>query len=124
MSTYEEYLYIDYENVQDIKLKYIREKMKVKIIVGENQTKIPIDLIQKTQPFGNSVEWIKVSGKGKNALDFFITFYLGEDVSKDQKKKFIVYSKDTGYDPLICHLKKKNINVRRIVSFQEGAVSK
>lgn len=119
MNTYEEYLYIDYENVQDIRLKYIKDTMKVKIIVGENQTKVPIDLIQKTQPYGNSIEWITVGGKGKNALDFFIAFYLGEDVSKDQKKKFIVYSKDTGYDPLISHLKKKNINVRRVVSFQE-----
>ena len=89
------------------------------IIVGENQTKVPIELVQKTQPFGDAVEWIRVNGKGRNSLDFFITFFLGKDVAADMKKVFIIYSKDTGYDPLINHLKKNGIKAKRIVSFQE-----
>ena len=80
---------------------------------------MPIELVQKTQPFGNSVEWIRVNGKGRNALDFFIAFFLGKDVAADSKKTFIIYSKDTGYDPLINHLKKNGIKAKRIVSFQE-----
>jgi len=119
MSIFEEYLYIDYENVQDVKLNVIKKTVKVKIIVGEDQTKIPIALIQKTQPFGNAVEWIQVNGKGRNALDFFIAFFLGRDVTVDKDKIFIIYSKDTGYDPLINHLKKSRIKVKRIVSFLE-----
>jgi len=93
--------------------------MKIMIIVGENQTKVPIELVQKTQPFGDAVEWIRVNGKGRNSLDFFITFFLGKDVAADMKKVFIIYSKDTGYDPLINHLKKNGIKAKRIVSFQE-----
>lgn len=119
MSIIEEYLYIDYENVQDVNISIIKNTMKVRIIVGENQTKVPVALIQKTQPLGTSVEWIQVSGKGKNALDFFIAFYLGQDIEQNRGKSFIIYSKDTGYDPLINHLKKNNIKARRIVSFQE-----
>jgi len=119
MSIFEEYLYIDYENVQDVKLDVIKKTSKVMIIVGKDQTKVPIDLVQKTQPFGDAVEWVQVNGKGRNALDFFIAFFLGRDVAADRKKTFTVYSKDTGYDPLINHLKKSGINAKRIVSFQE-----
>lgn len=63
MSVFEEYLYIDYENVQDVKVEVIKKSIKVKIIVGKEQTKVPIELVQKTQPFENSVEWIRVNGK-------------------------------------------------------------
>lgn len=119
MSTIEEYLYIDYENVQDVNVTVIKNTMKVRIIVGEDQMKVPIELIQKTQPLGNVVEWIRVNGKGKNALDFFIAFYIGKDVAVYRQKIFIIYSKATGYDPLINHLKKSKIKAKRIVSFQE-----
>ena len=119
MSTFEEYLYIDYENVRDIKLDVFKKTIKVMIIVGEDQTKVPIDIVQKTQPFGSAVEWIRVNGKGRNALDFFIAFFLGKDVATDRNKLFIIYSKDTGYDPLINYLKKIGIKAKRIVSFQE-----
>ena len=119
MSNIEEYLYIDYENVHDVQVEVIKKTVKVAIIVGQDQSKVPIDLVQKTQPFGNAVEWIQVSGKGRNALDFFIAFFLGRDVAADRSKNFIIYSKDTGYDPLINYLKKSGIKARRIVSFQE-----
>jgi hypothetical protein len=119
MSNFKEYLYIDYENVQDVKVEAIQETTKVSIIVGENQTKVPIDLVQATQPFGDSVEWIRVNGKGRNALDFFIAFFLGRDAAADSSKTFTIYSKDTGYDPLIKHLNKNGIKARRIVSFQQ-----
>jgi hypothetical protein len=119
MSVFEEYIYIDYENVQDIKVDLIKKTSKVTIILGENQTKVPIDLIKKIQPLGDAVEWIQISGKGQNALDFFIAFYLGRDTVANKEKTFIIYSKDTGYDPLINHLKKNGIKAKRIVSFQE-----
>lgn len=119
MAAFEEYLYIDYENVQDVQIDIIQKTIKVMIIVGDNQAKVPIELVQKTQPFGDAVEWIRVHGKGRNALDFFVAFFLGRDVATDSKKSFIIYSKDTGYDPLITHLRKKGIKAKRIVSFLE-----
>ncbi len=119
MQIFEEYLYIDYENVQDVNVDVINKTIKVSIIVGQEQNKVPIDLVQKTQPFGQSVEWIQVNGKGRNALDFFIAFFIGRDVAANRDKQFVIYSKDTGYDPLIAYLKKSGIKARRIVSFQE-----
>lgn len=124
MCIFESYLYVDYENVQDLKVDEINKATKIMIVVGENQSKMPIDLIQKTQPLGNAVEWIQVNGKGRNALDFFIAFYLGKDVAINKGKKFFIYSKDTGYDPLIDYLKKSGIKVKRIVNLQELSLKK
>ena len=124
MSVFEEYLYIDYENVQDVQVDIIQKTIKVMIIVGDNQLKVPIELVQKTQPFGDAVEWIRVNGKGRNALDFFVAFFLGKDVATDSKKNFIIYSKDTGYDPLINYLRKNGIKAKRIVSFLELSQNK
>lgn len=115
----DEYIYVDYENVQDIKVEFIKNTSKVIILIGNEQIKIPIDLVQKLQPMGNLVEWIRVNGKGRNSLDFYISFFLGRDVTKDKNKHFVIYSKDTGYDPLITYLKNDGIKIRRIVSFQE-----
>lgn len=119
MPIFEEFLYIDYENVQDVNVDLFKKTMKVMVIVGDNQSKVPIDLIQKTQPFGEGVEWLRVTGKGRNALDFFIAYFLGRDVAAHSSKTFTIYSKDTGYDPLINQLKKNGIKAKRIVSFQE-----
>ena len=56
------------------------------ILIGNEQIKIPINLVQKLQPMGSLVEWIRVNGKGRNALDFYISFFLGRDVTKDKNK--------------------------------------
>ncbi len=114
-----DYLYIDYENVQDIKVDVIKKVANVKIILGQDQNKVPIELVQRTQPLGDAVEWIQVNGRGRNALDFFIAFFLGRDIALNKDKAFIIYSKDTGYDPLINYLKKNGVKIKRIVSFNE-----
>jgi hypothetical protein len=119
MPLFDKFLYIDYENVQDFNVNVIEKSMKVIIIVGQDQVKMPFDLIKKTQPYGEAVEWIQVDGKGRNALDFFIAYFLGRDVSQGKGKIFIIYSKDTGYDPLINSLRTRGIKVKRIVSYQE-----
>jgi len=73
-------------------------------LVGKNQTKIPIDLVLQTQQLGKSLEWLKVSGQGKNALDFHIAFYLGKYVEANKYGHYVIVSKDTGYDALIEHI--------------------
>jgi len=117
---FEKYIFVDYENVQDINTNIISKNVKMLIIVGENQNKISIELIQKTQPFGDSIEWLKIKSYGKkNALDFFITYFVGFYIGTQENKEYIIYSKDTGYDPLIEYLMNKKINIKRIVSFKQ-----
>jgi hypothetical protein len=117
---YEKYILVDYENVQDIIVDIITDTVKMIVIVGENQNKIPVSLIQKTQPHGESIEWLQIKSDGKkNALDFFVTYFLGYYTATKNSKEFVIYSKDRGYDPLINYLKQNNINVKRIVSFKQ-----
>lgn len=104
------YILVDYENVQNIDLTCFKDKtFFIKIFIGTNQTKIPIDLVLKSQELGNQVEWIQINGSGKNALDFHITFILGRLVQKDPESLFHIISKDTGFDPLISYLKNQKI---------------
>ena len=113
-------LLIDYENIQNLNLSSVQEKdIYIKIFVGQNQTKIPIALVQSTQVMGQRVEWISIEGAGKNALDFHIAFYLGK-LSKDVGgEAFVIFSKDKGFDYLIEYVNKNNVNCQRIEDLKE-----
>lgn len=95
---------VDYENIQNLDGIDKMLDYDMKVLVGKNQTKIPIDLVLQTQQLGKSLEWLKVNGQGKNALDFYISFYMGKYLEAKRYTNFVIVSKDTGYDPLIDHI--------------------
>lgn len=108
------YILIDLENVQPKNLKILKgHPFKIFVFVGENQTKVPFDLAVTMQEFGEDAKYVKISGNGKNALDFHIAYYLGVLKCEDPKGYFHIISKDTGYDPLVKHLKKNKIKTCR-----------
>lgn len=111
------YILIDYENVQTKSLSVLQgapnQAFRIMVFVGANQSKIPIDLVSSMQSFGNKAEYIQITGSGRNALDFHIAYYLGALTERDPSGYFHVISKDTGYDPLIRHLKGKKISAAR-----------
>lgn len=113
-------LLVDYENIQNIDLSVIQEQdIDIKIFVGQAQNKIPIELVQATQRFGQRVEWIKIEGTGSNALDFHIAFYLGKFSKDIAGGSFLILSKDKGFDPLIRYINKSKVNCQRIQSLLE-----
>ena len=108
------YVLIDFENVQPKNLEILsRHPFKVLVFVGSNQTKVSFDVASAMQSLGDSAQYIKIAGAGKNALDFHIAYYIGELVSKEPGAYFHIISRDTGFDPLIQHLKSKKIKVQR-----------
>ncbi len=108
------YVLIDFENVQPKNLEILaNHPFKIYIFVGASQTKVSFDLASAMQELGKDAKYIKISGNGPNALDFHIAYYIGELASKDPKAFFHIISKDTGFDPLISHLKTRNIKVQR-----------
>src|SRR5262245_26830753 len=114
------YVLIDYENVQPKDVALLNgHPFKVLVFVGANQTKVTLGLVKTLQPLGASAEYIIVSGNGKNALDFHIAFYLGDLANKDPEGFFHVISKDTGFDPLLAHLKSRGIRAQRSRSLSE-----
>ncbi|MGB5491083.1 MAG: PIN domain-containing protein [Woeseiaceae bacterium] len=109
-----QYVLIDYENVQPKNLEILADKnFNVFVFFGINQTKVSRDFLKSMLLLRNKAEVIEMSGSGKNALDFHITYYLGELAAREPKALFHVISKDKGFDPLIKHLKGKGLDVRR-----------
>jgi hypothetical protein len=108
------YVLIDYENVQPKNLALLNgHPFKVIVFVGANQTKIPFDLASGLQALGSNAEYVKIGGNGSNALDFHIAYYIGQLVERDPGAFFHIISKDTGFDPLIKHLKERKISALR-----------
>jgi len=110
------YVLVDFENVQPANLGALRGGLfKIKIFVGLAQ-KIPVDVAKALQAFGPDAEYIQIEGNGKNALDFHIAYYIGRLVAEPSNVHFYIVSKDTGFDPLIQHLKRQKITCERVPS--------
>jgi hypothetical protein len=104
------YVLIDYENVQPEAMTVLnKEHFKVIVFVCANQAKVTFEVASVLQKMGERAEYIKISGNGSNALDFHIAYYIGALASREPDAYFHIVSKDTGFDPLITHLKTKKI---------------
>lgn len=108
------YILIDYENVQPTALAVLdQEHFRIIVFVGASQSKITFEVASALQPIGGRAEYIRISGNGANALDFHIAFYIGHLAACQPNAYFHIISKDTGFDPLIQHLKSKKVRVCR-----------
>jgi hypothetical protein len=109
------YVYVDFENLSNLK-SFARISGKYIFFIGSTQNKISSDLIVSSNNI--NVDWIRIDGNGKNALDFYIAYYLSKYDSEKDVNHFIL-SKDTGFDPLIKHLSKKGVSVQRIITLED-----
>ena len=108
------YVLIDYENVQPKNFELLEEHpFEILVFVGSSQTKVSISLALEMQKLGSRAQYIQISGNGPNALDFHIAFYIGQLSEQNPNSFFHIISKDTGFDPLIRHLKRKKIRAMR-----------
>ena len=111
---------IDFENVQPDKLASVMgEHFRIVIFVGASQAKIPFEIADWLQRLGNRAEYVKISGNGSNALDFHIAFYIGQLLGSHPAAQFHIVSKDTGFDPLIAHLRSRHVKVERVLTIEE-----
>ena len=114
MSSPTHYVFIDFENVQPKTLDvFDKPHFKILLFVGASQAKLSFEVVTSIQQMGDRAEYVKISGNGPNALDFHIAFYIGQLAAVDPNARFQIISKDTGFDPLIQHLKLKKIHVTR-----------
>lgn len=119
------YVFIDFENVQPGTLERLDSKLyAVFVLVGANQAKMPTNLVTAMQRFVRGYRCVQISGNGPNALDFHIAYYLGRIAAVEPDASFYIVSRDTGFDPLIRHLRDERIDVRRIPSVNEIASKK
>lgn len=114
------YVLVDYENVQPIDIGLLKGgPFKVKVFLGPNQSKVPVTLAAALQPLGDNAEYVLLETAGNNAVDFHIAYYVGVLSSEDPDAYFHIISKDSGFDPLIKHLKGRRIFAQRSTSIAD-----
>lgn len=114
------FVLVDYENVQPKDIGLLQGgPFKVKVFLGPKQSKIPVTLAEALQPLGSNAEYVLMETAGNNALDFHIAYYVGVLSCEDPTACFHIISKDSGFDPLIKHLKQRKIFAQRSASIAE-----
>lgn len=105
-------LLIDLENVPTSDYTLLPPDFLVMPFIGSQQESVPLAFIELAR--AGRLEECKITNTGKNALDFHLAFYLGRLSCTDSEDEFVILSKDTGYDPLIKHLRTLNIRCKRV----------
>lgn len=106
---------IDFENVQPKALDRLKPgTARIKVFLGQHQSKLMLELVQALQPFGKDAEYIQIQGSGADAVDFHIAFYIGRLASTHPGATFTIISKDRGFDPLVKHLGSLGIGCERL----------
>lgn len=114
------FVLVDFENVQPHNMGLLKGgPFKIKVFLGASQGKISLEMAQALQTFGADAEYIQVVGSGRDALDFHIAYYIGRLSTENPGAGFSIISKDTGFDPLIKHLKAKGIECKRSASIAD-----
>src|SRR5436190_23055943 len=108
------HVFVDFENVHKIDLDVIGSKaVSFTLLVGPRQTKLDIALVEKLFEHAVSVQLVRLTSAGRNALDFAVAYYLGRAAAFDPTGCFHIVSRDRGFDPLVEHLLSKRIDTRR-----------
>ena len=119
------FVLVDFENVQPKDVTPLSPgSYKIKVFVGASQAKIPFEMARTLQALGPSVEYIQIDGHGRNALDFHIAYYVGRFAAENPDARFHIISKDTGFDPLIKHLKAQGVSCQRAKSLADALIVK
>lgn len=109
------YVLIDYESVQPEDLSALKhDHFRVVVFLGVHQSKIAYETAAALQRMGSNAEYVKISGTGPNALDFHIAFYIGQLAEREPEAYFHIVSKDTGFDPLVTHLRTRKLRALRV----------
>ena len=112
------YVFVDFENVSQIDHTVIGARtVHFTLLLGAKQTKLDAALVEKLLENAASVQLVRLGSSGKNALDFTLAYYLGRAASADPGAFYHIVSKDTGFDPLIEHLKSRHVRAQRHESF-------
>lgn len=112
------HVFVDFENVHQVDVSVIGAKsVNFTFLLGARQTRLDAGLVEKLMEHAASVQLIRLASSGTNALDFALAYYVGRTVSANPAACIHIVSKDTGFDPLVEHLRSRHIHARRHDSF-------
>lgn len=112
-------LLVDLENVHKIDLSLLDETYTAIVYVGAKQNPPKAASKKETAHRFQRVDFQKIEGAGKNALDFHIAFQLGRTIATAPDTECVVLSADKGFDPLLSHLNKNGLSCRRVSTMGE-----
>jgi hypothetical protein len=112
------HIFVDFENVHEVEHSVIgQESVRLTLLLGPNQKKLDADLVEKLLQHASSVHLVRLTNSGRNALDFTLAYYVGRAAVLDPSGFFHIISRDTGYDPLVAHLRSNAVQARRHPDF-------
>lgn len=113
------HVFVDYENVQTVDPTIIGSKtVHVTLLLGPQKAKLDATVVERLLEHVPTVQMIRLTSSGRNALDFALAYYLGRAAQADPYGSFHVVSKDKGYDALLEHLRSKQIQAHRHNDFK------
>jgi hypothetical protein len=114
---------VDMENVPKLtNINKLATDDKLILFFSDNTAPMPMDTLKAIIDTGVSVEIKKIHLGTKNALDFQLSTYLGYLMHTYANAKFIIVSKDKGFEVVKkfwAAEKKKNIVIQNNISVQQ-----
>ena len=111
---------VDYENVQPTEFVEVAQAgCHVWFFVGSSQKRVSTDLPDFIARFPTQSRFIRMDKPGKNSLDFHICYYLGVAAHERPEWLYVLMSKDTGYDPLLAHVRTEGMHAQRVVTIPQ-----
>ena len=104
---------LDYENVQpsdDEVRAMVPAASKLWVFHGPHQRQVA----ERFASFGNDLAIVPISKRGKNALDFHLSFYMGYIAARHPQARFVVLANDKGYEPMLEHARQLDFDVQAI----------
>lgn len=112
------HVFVDFENVRDVNLSVAGNKLvNFTLMLGPGDKKLDTDLVEEMMKNAAPVRLLRLVSRARDAADIALAFYLGLAVASDPTGYFHIVSKDTGFDPMIEHLRERKFHVRRHESF-------
>ena len=99
------HLLIDFENVQPQNLDNLpTDGIHIWLFIGVQHKMLPVSLVKSLLRFGERTHLVQLQKTGKNALDFYLSYYLGQITATDPEAQIGILSRDGGYDVLVEHI--------------------
>lgn len=108
--------FLDFENLQSTEeelTNFIDDHCEIYLFHGAHQNNFPAFWVKIAIELGQRLHIVQLKESANNALDFFISYYIGK-LSNDETLHFHIISNDKGYDPLIDHLTDLGKKIDRI----------
>jgi hypothetical protein len=111
------HVFVDGENVHQIDARFLHGKrVSITLLLGKT-SKLDAGALQELMGRAGTVQLVRLSSTGNNALDITLAYYVGRAVLADPSVTIHVVSKDKDFDPLIQHLQERGIKARRHEDF-------